>query len=158
MKKKYDLLVNTIRRETFCNSGSFLHPQELFFYTPALRTEAERDEEGKLRFDLSPRFILFCDVREAQCRWLLAGCGFQGSADIDRCLERHRVAQVCGEATISAVTSVPSLPWRHPTGRTLSQRLYSRVANAYIACWDRSSPSPDRALCRRVCTGSTGRG
>ena len=67
------------------------------FYTPALRTEAERDEEGKLRFALSPRFILFCDVREAQCRRLLAGCEFQGSADIDWRLERHRIAQVCGE-------------------------------------------------------------
>ena len=32
---------------TFFNSGSFLHPQELVVYTPALRTEAERDEEGK---------------------------------------------------------------------------------------------------------------
>ena len=44
---------------------------------------------------LEPRCILFCDVREARCRRLLAGCGFKGATDIDWCLERHRVAQVC---------------------------------------------------------------
>ena len=122
----------------------------LVFYTPALRTEAERDEEGKLRFALSPRFILFCDVREPQCRRLLAGCGFQGSADIDRCLERHRVAQVCGEGQ-PPPSCVPSLPWRRPTLRG------QRLANAYIACWE-APRARDRAPCRRVYTRSTERG